>query len=214
MLQKKEKNRFWNKVIIAGVNDCWLWDAGKTKFGYGVFSLKGKWIGAHVVSFMLYNKYKPQLPKMVMHDCQNPSCVNPKHLIEGTAKENGNYSECIRKCQKNIKTRKWFGAKGKDHFRYGKKHTLQTKEILRQLAVKRGGWHKGLKRSNSTKEKLSLLFRGENSPKAKLTEKEVLEIFIAVGKQATIAKQYNIDPSTVSNIKRRKIWCHLFRNPE
>lgn len=35
------------------------------------------------------------LPKVVMHICDNPACVNPKHLVGGTQKEN--ILDCVSK---------------------------------------------------------------------------------------------------------------------
>lgn len=189
--------------------ECWEWQVAKTKTGHGVFSIKGKWIGAHVVSFLIKNGYKPQYPNLVMHDCENPSCVNPSHLLEGTIKQNGNYPGCVEKCRKNIKDREWFGSKGENHPRWGMKHSEETKAKLSAAAKKRGGWHKGFKRSEKTKQKLRELFRGENSPNAKLTESQVIEIFKMPGKYAKIAKLYSIDPSMISVIKNRKRWTHI-----
>jgi DNA-binding transcriptional regulator YiaG len=54
--------------------------------------------------------------------------------------------------------------------------------------------------------------RGENSPFAKLTEKDIPEIrkMLQDGiKMTDIAKRYNVSRSTISNIKRRKTWTHI-----
>lgn len=55
--------------------------------GYGKLTLHGKQIGAHVASYILH---KGEIPKglEIMHTCANKLCVNPKHLIAGTHKEN------------------------------------------------------------------------------------------------------------------------------
>jgi hypothetical protein len=45
-LSQKDVKRFWAKVEVKGPDDCWEWLAGKSKLGYGAFSIKSKWIGA------------------------------------------------------------------------------------------------------------------------------------------------------------------------
>lgn len=56
--------------------------------------------------------------------------------------------------------------------------------------------------------------RGRKNPKAKLTEKQVLEIFITKETLQTIAKAYGISQTTVSDIKHKKIWKHLHYEEE
>lgn len=53
--------------------------------------------------------------------------------------------------------------------------------------------------------------RGTNQWKSKLTEKDVLEIRNLLGTetQTSIARRYNVDPSLISDIKRRKKWAWL-----
>lgn len=77
--------RFYDKTIEH--NECLLWQAYKMPSGYGLFKLNGKTTLAHRAAWIILNgPIKNNL--MVLHHCDNPSCVKIDHLFLGTAKDN------------------------------------------------------------------------------------------------------------------------------
>lgn len=79
--------RFDNRCIKG--NGCWEWTGSKDGDGYGVIWTKetNNNQRAHRVSLRLHGVDVPK-DKMVLHQCDNPSCVNPQHLTIGDNKQN------------------------------------------------------------------------------------------------------------------------------
>lgn len=79
------EERFYGKVDLCGA--CWLWTGARNSTGYGSILKEGKTALAHRVSFEIHNG--PIKDGMcILHHCDNPWCVNPEHLYEGTKADN------------------------------------------------------------------------------------------------------------------------------
>ncbi len=232
-IPKKVIERFFTKFKKLGPDDCWEWEGHKDKDGYGKISYRKKpnryFERAHRLSAGIYHGDVVG-DAVVMHKCDNPSCVNPNHLKIGTHLEN-----------EQDKDRK--GRRPMDHIR------KYTDDQIRQVfcMVRDGYFNKDIQtKLNITKGAVQNIYasrnendhcnkiarsiflsfseedqklidsnienKGERSTSAKISKKDVLDIRIKniLGKSFNaISKEYPINSSQIQRICKKQRWKHL-----
>lgn len=90
-LDPKTIKKFWSRVNIKGPDECWPW------IGPGVYDNHGQpaavtslgSVSAKIARWAYaLTKGGLQPGFVVMHECDNPLCCNPDHLIQATQGEN------------------------------------------------------------------------------------------------------------------------------
>lgn len=186
ILTEKDIARFWSKVDIRGIDECWEWRAALFDSGYGAFQTRDKTYRAHRVAWVIENKRQIKEGYIVAHTpivCHNRKCCNPNHLREATTKDNSTDREMDGTV-----------ARGDRHF------SKRNPEL-----VVRGDRH-GLRLHPERAA------RGERNGWSRFTENQIMEIrqmYSSGIKQTIIANLFGTRQGTISNIVLRRSWRHI-----
>lgn len=210
------EERFYNKVNKT--DSCWIWTAYRSNFGYGTIGIEKKTCKAHRVAWELEYGTIPK-DMQVCHSCDNPSCVRPSHLFIGSQQDNiddqmkkkrhvsfkGSDNGMSRLSEEDVRSIHDGDSKGISHNKIAQYHGVSRHHVSQIIRGKR--WvHLGLG-SDASHD-----FRGENNGRAKLTEKNVLQIRIMYKNgysRKTLMKEFGIGSSNLCNILSGKAWRHL-----
>ena len=132
---------------------------------------------------------------VIRHECDNPICCNPFHLVIGTQKEN-NHDILIRsrlndKCLTYKKAKAIAEAEG-TIIEISKKYNVSYDVVYR------------IKNNISWKNEFNIVKSKKHIKK--LTKENVIDIYTSTLNGKEIAKKYNISPNTVYDIRKKRIW--------
>jgi hypothetical protein len=104
------EERYSKKVDRSGGGDsCWPWTATRTRDGYGLLWLGGKFVRAtrfgYALAFGPIPDDRNGNPLNVLHRCDNPPCCNPSHWFLGTPADN--VADCVSKGRTASGPKQW-----------------------------------------------------------------------------------------------------------
>lgn len=82
----------------GGLNYCWPWLGARNRDGYGFLKIGSRTDGSrknklvHRLAWIFFNGPIPK-GAQILHDCDNPCCCNPKHLVVGDHSLNMSHKE-------------------------------------------------------------------------------------------------------------------------
>lgn len=80
------------RVDRSNPDGCWEWPGSHDGFGYGMLRIKldGKWITrrVHRVVAVGLGLLSPDSEAIILHTCDNPPCINPRHFRFGSRADN------------------------------------------------------------------------------------------------------------------------------
>jgi len=92
-------SRLANGLAAAPDGECWEWTRVRNQYGYGQLRIGGRMVYAHRLAYELGVGPIPS-GMHVLHQCDNPRCINPAHLSVGTQSQN--MKECSQRGRARI----------------------------------------------------------------------------------------------------------------
>lgn len=155
--------RFWLKVDKSGavpahcpeLGPCWNWTGANMRKGYGSFSVNDVTNYAH--RWIYEHETGRKLADCLLHKCDNPLCIRPSHMFEGSRADNahdmdrkGRRVTCpgdrngSRKHPERLKRGAENGAvKHRERMRRGENHATSklTEDVVRRMRALRAQGH-------------------------------------------------------------------------
>lgn len=162
--------------------DCRVWTGTKDSDGYGVLTFQTRNWRAHRAAWAVAFGEVPD-GLMVLHACDNPSCVNSDHLMLGSGKA-------------NVIDRDRKGRTATGDRNGARIHREKIGPAVRAAIAARP----------------EIIRRGEDAGAARLTAdtvREIRKLYAEGARQVDLAARFGITQTHVSWLVRRKSWAHV-----
>ena len=187
---KKDHYKGRDLVVKVSENGCWEVISHKPDGnGYGQYKQKR----VHVRMFEQYQR-PTKKGEVVRHECDNPICCNPFHLIIGTQKENC-HDTLIR--NGNPQFLPYETAKKIAECHDTIKNIMDEYNVSYDVVFK-------IKNNITWKNEFNITPLVECG--RKLNKYDVINIYTSELSGIEIAKLYGISPNTVYDIRKKRIW--------
>lgn len=139
MIDQTLKRRFQERIPDSDPDECWEWQGSYFTHGYGRIKRLGKTYRAHRLSYRFHKGPIPE-GKIIMHRCDNPSCVNPSHLKCGTYAQNNldkmRKGRCVTGDDHHARTNPELLSRGEEH---GRAHLSRSAVISMRREAREEG---------------------------------------------------------------------------
>lgn len=182
IVTEKDAARFWSKTRRNERTGCLEWTKHLNSTGYGHMKIKKREELAHRIAWVISGREIPD-GLLVLHTCDNPSCVEISHLFVGD--HDANMADMVAK-GRSLSGDRNPARRCPERLPRGAEHWMHLSP--------------------------EMVPRGERSGPAKLTDDSVRAIRAAnaAGElQAVICERYGVTQSAVSRIVNRKAWSHV-----
>jgi len=192
--------RFSNKFVRGSLDECWPWIGATVPGGYGI--LGGERGSPHVYAHRFsYQHHVGPIPDgmRVLHDCDNPPCVNPGHLFLGTHEDN--MVDMERKGRARVLSAKQVKRVVAMH-----NSGSSMRSIGEKLGVDRMTIDRAIKNAGKGDYGSDVVVSAPVGKYVRLTPAQRAKIVVLLRKDEPIlriASQFGVDRKTVRNIRDR-----------